>query len=75
LPADALIFNRNGMRVAVVTSGAVEIRKIRVKPDLGARVEVDSGIKAGDQVIINPPINLADGSKVQARAAAAGQDR
>jgi len=63
------------MQVAVVTNGTVEIRKIRVKRDLGARVEVVSGIKAGDQLIINPPINLVDGSKVHARTAAAGQDR
>jgi hypothetical protein len=30
-------------------------------------VEVDTGVKAGDQVILNPPVNLFDGSKVQAR--------
>jgi hypothetical protein len=35
---------------------------------LGTQVEVDAGIKAGDQVILNPPINLVDGSKVHARA-------
>jgi hypothetical protein len=38
-----------------------------VKRDLGTRVEVDSGIKAGDQVILNPPVTLADGSTVQAK--------
>jgi RND family efflux transporter MFP subunit len=73
VPADALIFNREGMQVAVVSGGAVDIRKIRVKRDLGARVEVDSGIKAGDQVIINPPINLVDGGKVQPAGSAAAQ--
>jgi hypothetical protein len=46
-----------------------------VKRDWGTRVEVDSGIKAGDQVILNPPINLADGSKVQPRSEAAASDR
>ena len=39
-----------------------------MKRDFGTRVEVDTGIKAGDQVILNPPVNLVDGSKVQARA-------
>jgi multidrug efflux pump subunit AcrA (membrane-fusion protein) len=34
---------------------------------LGTRLEVDSGIKAGDQVILNPPVNLADGSKMLVR--------
>ena len=35
--------------------------------DLGTRIEVESGIKAGDQVILNPPATLVDGSKVQIR--------
>jgi RND family efflux transporter MFP subunit len=71
MPAEAIIFNRNGMQVAVVSNGKAEIRKVRVKRDLGTRVEVDAGIKAGDQVILNPPVNLADGSKVQPRTEAA----
>jgi RND family efflux transporter MFP subunit len=66
VPADAIIFNRNGMQVAVVNNGKAELRKVKVKRDLGTRVEVDSGIKAGDQVILNPPVTLVDGSKVQA---------
>jgi hypothetical protein len=41
---------------------------VGVKRDLGTRVEVDSGIKAGDQVILNPPVTLVDGSKVQIRS-------
>jgi RND family efflux transporter MFP subunit len=67
VPADAIIFNRNGMQVAVANNGKAEIRKVGVKRDLGTRVEVDSGVKAGDQVILNPPVTLADGSKVQVR--------
>jgi hypothetical protein len=38
-----------------------------VKRDLGTRVEVDSGIRVGDQVILNPPVNLGDGSRVRPR--------
>jgi RND family efflux transporter MFP subunit len=67
-PADAIIFNRNGMQVAVVSNGRAELRKVNVKRDLGTRVEVDTGIKAGDQVILNPPVTLVDGSKVQIRS-------
>jgi RND family efflux transporter MFP subunit len=75
VPADALIFNRNGTQVAVVNNGKAEIRKVRVTRDLGTRVEVNSGIKAGDQVILNPPINLLDGSKVQPRPETAASAR
>jgi RND family efflux transporter MFP subunit len=66
VPADAIIFNRNGMQVAVVSGGKADLRKVKVKRDLGTRVEVDSGVKAGDQVILNPPVTLVDGSRVQA---------
>jgi RND family efflux transporter MFP subunit len=65
LPADALIFDRSGLQVAVVNDGKAEIRKVRVTRDLGTRVEVSAGVKAGDQVIRNPPVTLIDGSKVQ----------
>jgi RND family efflux transporter MFP subunit len=67
VPAEALIFNREGIQVAVANNGKVAIRKVKVKRDLGTRVEMDSGIKAGDQVILNPPVTLVDGSKVQVR--------
>jgi RND family efflux transporter MFP subunit len=66
VPADAIIFNRNGIQVAVANNGKVEMRNIDVKRDLGTRVEVDSGIRAGDQVILNPPVTLIDGNKVRA---------
>jgi RND family efflux transporter MFP subunit len=66
VPADAVIFNRNGIQVAVVNNGKAEFRKIEVKRDMGTRIEVDSGIKVGDQVILNPPVNLVDGSKIRA---------
>jgi RND family efflux transporter MFP subunit len=66
VPADAIIFNRNGIQVAVVNNSKAELRKVKVKRDLGTRVEVDSGVKAGDQVILNPPVTLVDGSKVRA---------
>jgi hypothetical protein len=53
------------MQVAVVSNGKAEIRKVNETRDLGTRVEVDTGVSAGDQVILNPPVNLLDGSKVQ----------
>jgi RND family efflux transporter MFP subunit len=75
LPADAIIFNGNGIQVAVVSDGKAEIRKVGVKRDMGTQVEVDSGVKAGDQVILNPPVNLLDGSKVQTRTEIAASNR
>ena len=65
VPADALIFNGDGLQVAVVSNGRAEIRKVTETRDLGTRVELDVGVGAGDQVILNPPVNLLDGSKVR----------
>ncbi len=70
VPAEAIIFNRNGLQVAVVEDGKAEIRKVRVTRDMGTQVEVDAGVKAGDQVILNPPVTLVDGGKVQPHPAA-----
>jgi hypothetical protein len=71
VPADAIIFNRDGTQVAVLNNGKAEFRKLKVKRDLGTRVEVDSGIRPGEQVILNPPVTLVNGSKVQVRPEAA----
>jgi RND family efflux transporter MFP subunit len=70
--ADAIIFNGNGLQVAVIEDGIARIRKISVVRDLGTEVEVSDGVKQGDQVILNPPVDLVEGSRVAARAAAAG---
>jgi hypothetical protein len=71
VPAEAIIFNRNGLQVAVVHNGKAEIRKVRVTRDSGTWVEVNTGVKAGDQVILSPPPNLVEGSKVQPQPEAA----
>src|SRR5262249_59541510 len=67
VPADAIIFNRDGLQVAVIEAGTAHIRKVSVTRDLGTHVEVGDGVKPGDQVIVNPPVSLVEGSKVRAR--------
>ena len=68
VPAEAIIFNRNGLQVAVLEDGKAEIRKVTVTRDMGTQVEVDAGVKAGDQVILKPPVNLRDNDKVRVAA-------
>jgi RND family efflux transporter MFP subunit len=69
VPADATIFNQNGLQVAVVQDGTTHIRKISVVHDMGTQLEVNAGVERGDKVILNPPVNLTEGSKVRARTA------
>src|SRR5262249_17753596 len=45
VPADATIFDQNGLQVAVFQDGTAHIRKISVARDLGTQVEVDDGLK------------------------------
>jgi RND family efflux transporter MFP subunit len=67
VPADAVVFDENGLHVAVVKNGTAHLQKIAIARDFGTEVEVHDGVKPGDQVILNPMIDLADGSKVTAR--------
>jgi RND family efflux transporter MFP subunit len=65
--ADAIIFNEAGLQVAVVENGVAHLRKVAVVRDFGQQVEVNSGVKRGDEVILNPAVDLVDGSKVRTR--------
>jgi RND family efflux transporter MFP subunit len=67
LPSEAIIFNAKGLSVAVVDNGIARLRNVNVVRDFGTRIEVNSGVKEGDQVILTPPVDLADGQKVHVR--------
>ena len=68
VPANAIIFNADGLHVAVLENGTAHFRKVTVTRDMGTSVEVNDGVNTGDQVILSPPVDLVDGSKVQVRA-------
>jgi multidrug efflux pump subunit AcrA (membrane-fusion protein) len=72
IPAAAIIFNADGVQVAVVENGVAHLRKITVARDLGTAVEARDGVKAGEQVILNPSVDLVDGAKVQVAANPSG---
>jgi RND family efflux transporter MFP subunit len=71
VPSEAIIFNRTGLSVAVVDGGVARIRSITELRDFGTTVEVSAGVREGDQVILNPPVDLNDGRRVQVRAESA----
>jgi len=73
VPAGAIVFDRDGLHVLAIENGVVSSRKITEIRDLGTEVEVSEGVKEGDQVVLNPPIDLEDGSKVQVRATTAAK--
>jgi len=68
VPAAAIVFDRDGLRVLVVEDGIARSRTVTETRDFGTEVEVSDGVKEGDQVVLTPPVNLEDGSKVQIRS-------
>jgi RND family efflux transporter MFP subunit len=66
--ADAIVFDADGLHVAVVQDGVVHMEKVAIVRDFGTEVELADGLKPGDQVVLNPPVSLAEGSKVRTHA-------
>ncbi len=69
VPAAALIFRREGLRVGTVVKNSQGQTVARLVPiivgeDDGATVQVVSGLNSGDQVIQDPPDSLIDGERV-----------
>ena len=66
IPVNATIFKSQGMQVATVKDGKT-ISLIPITPgrDFGTDIEVLSGLKAADSVVINPPDALINGQRVR----------
>ncbi len=66
IPASALIFNQDGLRVATVGSDdKVVLKTVTIARDLGRDIELASGIAAEDRIIVAPPDGIADGDQVR----------
>jgi RND family efflux transporter MFP subunit len=65
VPSEAIIFNRDGLSVAVVENGVARIRRVTLVRDFGTTVEVSAGVKQGDQVVLNPAVDLTDGRELK----------
>jgi RND family efflux transporter MFP subunit len=71
VPATALIFRDAGMQVATVdATGHVKLKTVVIARDLGASVDISSGISPKDRIIDNPADALQDGDEVRVATAA-----
>jgi len=71
VPPSALMFDKAGLRVATVTpEGKVALKPVKVARDLGASIELASGLAEGDRVIESPPDGIAEGDPVRVAEAA-----
>ncbi len=65
LPVNALLFRSEGLRVGIVRNGKVTLSAVTPGHDFGSQIEIVSGLKADDQVIVNPPDSIVSGQGVQ----------
>jgi RND family efflux transporter MFP subunit len=65
IPASALLFRAEGTQVALVQgNGVVHLQRVQLGRDLGASVEVISGLTTADSVIENPSDMITEGALV-----------
>jgi len=65
LPVNTLLFRSEGLQVGLVKDGKVVLSAVTPGHDFGSQIEIVSGLKPDDQVIINPPDSLVTGQQVQ----------
>jgi RND family efflux transporter MFP subunit len=71
VPASAVVFDSKGVSVATVgADDRVLLKHVSIARDLGAVVELTSGLAPTDRVIENPPDGITDGAAVRRAAPA-----
>jgi RND family efflux transporter MFP subunit len=72
IPANALIFRKEGLQVALVRDGKAVLVPVKLSRDYGNSVEVISGLQPTDQVIVDPSDSLVSGVPVRPNAKQGG---
>jgi RND family efflux transporter MFP subunit len=65
VPSNALLFRSEGLRVALVRDGRVQLESVKIGRDYGNTVEVISGLQASDAVVLDPADSLVSGEPVR----------
>jgi RND family efflux transporter MFP subunit len=73
VPSSALIFDAQGLSIATVDAASrVVLKAVSIQRDLGAVIELASGLSPNDRVIQNPPDGIGNGVQVRLAGAASG---
>jgi RND family efflux transporter MFP subunit len=64
VPANALLFRAEGLRIAVVRNGRAHLTPITIGKDNGATLEIATGLSAEDEIILDPSDSLIEGQQV-----------
>ena len=64
IPANTLLFRSEGLRVGLVHDGHANLVPVTIGRDYGATVEILSGLRPTDSIILDPSDSLENGSDV-----------
>jgi RND family efflux transporter MFP subunit len=65
VPANTLLFRKEGLQAALVRGGHAQLVPVTIGRDYGAKVEILSGLQPTDAVIANPSDSLIGGTAVR----------
>jgi RND family efflux transporter MFP subunit len=65
VPVSTLIFRSQGLQLAVVKDGSVVLTPVTPGHDSGEQIEIISGLKGDESLIVSPPDSIVTGQKVQ----------
>jgi RND family efflux transporter MFP subunit len=70
VPANTLLFRREGLRAAVVRDGHAVLTPVVIGRDYGSTVEIVSGLQPDDEIVLDPSDSLMNGAQVRLAAPA-----
>lgn len=64
IPSNTLLFRSQGLQVATVVGEKVHLVSVKIADDMGATVEIASGLQESDKVIVDPSDSISEGQPV-----------
>jgi RND family efflux transporter MFP subunit len=65
IPSNTLLFRSEGLRVAVVRDGHVRLAPVTIGHDYGSSVEVVTGLRPSDALLVDPSDSIESGQAVE----------
>ena len=69
VPANALLFRSEGLQIAKVQDGHIDLAAVTLGHDYGNTVEIVHGVSPDDLVVVNPSDSIANGQQVKTASA------
>lgn len=65
IPSNTLLFRAEGLSVALVRAGRAQVTPVKIGRDYGSTVEVVSGLRPSDAVVLDPADSLVSGTPLR----------